>query len=264
MMFLMRLLVFMLISTMEVHVKASEVLQDPSNCLTNSIKDCLLITADVGSKVDLAGDGEIYLGANTLIMRDESGVWNLIRGVLRWSNSMNQKSKTHHSKISKFKTIVGMFETQDGDIILYHNKADLISRVFVLDGSIKVMLKSPGVPYYQLPAGTTNWFGAINSKGFNDEGIPHSLVWKELSQYVGLENWYLVLKDKKEIKDNESEHIEAVSLFYKDLVTEINKLHSDRVLAEENKQKAQEEEAQHVRTLFRKKIQTQIMDDELN
>lgn len=259
---LIKFILFLFVFAIEIRVKAAEFHQEPQGCLEEFSTECLVFTSFKGAHISLDFTHDFYLGGNTLLFRDISGEWSLIRGIVRLNSLVESKKESEKNKSQLLiKTVLGSFESSNSDFILTHNKEDLMTRVFVVSGKVKIMMKSPQIPFYQLPEGTTNWYGAINSKGYNDEGIPQPLVWKDIVRYVGFDNWYLVLSNKKEIKEGESENIDSISLFYKQLVSEINSLHANRILAEEQSIKAKEEEAQRVRALFRKKVQLQIEDD---
>jgi hypothetical protein len=245
---LVKVILFLITFTIEIKVKAATVNREPARCDQSKTMECLLFSGAVGGKVKLA-NANIYLGHDTLMYRDLQNMWHLVRGVV--------KIESHDN--FEVSTMVGRFTSEKSEYIL--QQLEQQSYLFVLSGKVLPVVKSPVSSPYQLSTGYTNWYGPIDSTGFNREGFPRPLVWKKFANQVGFENWYLIIKEKHKIKDNESVVIENSSRFYLDIVQAMEKIRLDRQVAEENRKRAISEEASTVRQLFRKKFEIESLEE---
>jgi hypothetical protein len=245
---IIRVILFLMAFTIEIKLKAAEVYRDPALCDRKKATECLLFSTHIGGKVSLL-NAEVYLGRDTLLYRDSTEAWHLVRGVVKVAPSAG----------FQMNTLVGKFESEKSVYILQQLGTQV--HLFVLSGKVMPLLKSPVTSSYFLTAGYANWFGSINSHGINQEGLPRPLVWKKFASQIGFENWYLIIKEKRRIKENEMASVENASGFYLEVFQALAQIQSDKQLAEENRRRAVEEESRNVRQLFRKKFEIESIDE---
>lgn len=244
----LKIILFLFTFTIEIKVKAAVVYREPARCDQSRMIECLLFSGSVGGKVKLA-NANIYLGHDTLMFRDLQNKWHLVRGVV----------KIESNDSFDLSTIAGNFSSEKSEFILQQHEQQ--TYLFVLSGKVLPVVKSPVSSPYQLSTGYTNWYGPIDSTGFNQEGYPRPLIWRKFANQIGFENWYLIIKEKHKIKDNENVAIENASKFYLDIVQAMEKLRIDRQVAEENRKRVIAEEANKVRQLFRKKFEIESLEE---
>lgn len=246
--FLLKLLIFFLVFSIEVRVKAAALQFDPVRCNDLLNTECLVFSRSVGGKLSLE-NANLYLGRESLVYRDRANIWHFVRGVV----------KVDVKKKFQLASVVGDFQADRAEFILqeFENKVHL----FVLSGGVLPQLRSSEGKVFALTGGYANWYGKINSYGFNDEGLPRPLLWKSFAKQIGFENWYLIIKEKSQIKNKEYDVVENSSQFYLELSQNIAHQKMEREQEVERQFRARQEGEQNIRRLFRKKFEVENLDE---
>jgi hypothetical protein len=244
----LKLFLFLFVFSVEIRVKAAVLLNEPAHCSKTSQSDCLVFSRAIGGKLHLE-NGTIYLGRDSLIYRDKTNAWHFLRGVV----------KLEVKKNFRISSIVGDFQAVKSEFLLQESNEKI--NLFVISGSVLPVPKSQEGKTFAISAGYTNWYGKINSYGFNDEGLPRPLLWRNFAKQIGFENWYLILKEKMRIKSNESEVVDNSAHFYLEVSQNISQNKFEREQTEDRRLRAREGEELNIRKLFRKKFEIESTEE---
>lgn len=195
----LRFLVVMMSFVIEVRVKAVQ--QEPENCLTEKNQECTLLSLRSSYIKTTAFDIDMQKGS--VLYRNNKSQWNLVSGTIRVANSKGVKLKT---KVGSIQFSPGVYWVRW-----------VTDRLWIasLGGQVSLSLISNQLKENILPEGFINWYGLINYKNVNEQGIPRAANLSFLREVIPVMAHH---PDRTLVEKKWSRTIAQVTDLYRDVV----------------------------------------------
>lgn len=183
----------------EVRVKAFQ--QEPEQCLTQKNQECSLLAMQTSIVKTPAFTIDMQPGS--VLFRNNKGEWHLVSGTIRIANA----------KLIKLKTKVGGVKLSSGVYWLRW----VTDRLWLasLEGQAQLMLTSNPLPSNILAGGFVNWYGLINYKNVNEQGVPRAVSLKLLKEVIPTITQH---RDRTLVEKKRSRSIAQATELYHDVV----------------------------------------------
>lgn len=164
----LRLFAVVMAFVVEVRVKAFQ--QEPEQCLTQKNQECSLLS--MHTSLVKTPIFTINMQQGSVLYRNHKSEWHLVSGTIRIASS----------KTIKLKTKVGSVKLSPG----IHWMRWVTDRLWLasLKGQAQLNLISNQLDSNVLAEGFVNWYGLINYKNVNEQGIPRAASLKFLKEVI--------------------------------------------------------------------------------
>ncbi len=254
------LLIFAFVFTIEVKVKAADIValpnttqltQEPNECwaqvgkISSTAPSMCALRTPAGEKFRFQlGKSQITMDDETSLLWQESGEITLLAGVV-WVVAKDSVN---------LKTEYGLAQMTDGEFIISREPRSMW--ISAVDGALTLVPRKAksGI---RLEAGEENWLGPVDRAGVGTSGIPRAIFVPDLIQ-----KWARLFPGTRqefeekvsEFHKNWSRHLASIATYHQDLAERRRQEIADEIATNKRMRAQQEARERDMRALFRKKI----------